>query len=109
MARVKTAELVLKKVQVLDEEVALARPLAEDPLDLSERVRVDLPTLGMSGRLAAARAWMDAPLLHQPPFITRAMVLPSAAGESATAMPALFIASIFAAAVPLPPEMMAPA
>ncbi len=37
------------------------------------------------------------------------MVLPSEAGESATVIPALLIASILSPAPPLPPEMMAPA
>src|ERR1700733_10319896 len=37
------------------------------------------------------------------------MVWPNAAGESVTDIPALFIASFLSAAVPVPPEMMAPA
>ena len=38
-----------------------------------------------------------------------AIVSPSAAGDSTTWIPAACIASNFSAAVPLPPEMMAPA
>ncbi len=43
------------------------------------------------------------------PFNAFNMVLPRFAGESATMTPALFIASILSPALPLPPEMMAPA
>src|SRR6185437_8371969 len=42
-------------------------------------------------------------------FRRSSMVLPRAAGESDTAMPARFIASILSLAVPVPPEMIAPA
>ncbi len=42
-------------------------------------------------------------------FRSPSIVLPSAAGESDTAMPARFIASILSPAVPVPPEMIAPA
>src|SRR3546814_3131506 len=43
------------------------------------------------------------------PVRTFNMVLPRLAGESATVIPAERIAAILSAAVPLPPEMMAPA
>ncbi len=43
------------------------------------------------------------------PFIAFSMALPRLAGESATAIPALFIASILSSAPPLPPAMIAPA
>ena len=50
-----------------------------------------------------------AQLLPNGLFIASSIVVPNAAGEAATLMPADFIASILASAVPLPPEMMAPA
>ncbi len=43
------------------------------------------------------------------PFITSTSVLPSAAGEGETVIPADFIASILSPAEPFPPAMMAPA
>src|SRR4029077_5048207 len=43
------------------------------------------------------------------PFSTLTMVLPRLAGDSATVIPAAFIASILSSAPPLPPAMMAPA
>ena len=43
------------------------------------------------------------------PFSTSSTVVPIAAGDSVTVMPALRMASILSAAPPLPPEMMAPA
>src|SRR5262245_25309328 len=47
--------------------------------------------------------------LPPPPFSTLASVVPNAAGLSATAMPADFMASTLSDALPLPPAMMAPA
>src|SRR5581483_5108907 len=44
-----------------------------------------------------------------PPLSALTSVVPSAAGLSATAMPADFMASTLSLALPLPPEMMAPA
>ena len=43
------------------------------------------------------------------PFSTSSTVVPMAAGDSVTVMPALRMASILSWAPPLPPEMMAPA
>ena len=45
MARVQAAVAVLDQVQVLDQQVARARPVAEQRPDLLERRRVDLPAL----------------------------------------------------------------
>src|SRR5262249_35700199 len=112
------AVLVLDKVQVLDEEVALPRALPEQRAHLVERLGVDLPTLRRRRGLAAPGTRVNVATIgargavHEcsaQPLSAFAMVEPSAAGESATWKPALRIASNFAAAVPLPPEMMAPA
>src|SRR5204863_606195 len=56
-------------------------------------------------RYAAQRANQLLP----PPSSTLESVVPSAAGLSATAMPANFMASTLSSALPLPPAMMAPA
>ena len=57
---------VLDQVQVLDEEVAVARTVAEQGADLVERGRVDLPSLRSGprrtppgARMAAALGWFD--------------------------------------------------
>ena len=55
------------------------------------------------------RVWACTAKVLQLPFSFFTKVLPSIAGESATAIPARFIASILDSAPPLPPEMMAPA
>src|SRR5689334_7156146 len=58
---------------------------------------------------ASQRARHDVGPQRQFFFNTRNMVLPRLAGESATVIPALFIASILSSAPPRPPEMIAPA
>ena len=47
---------------MLDQQVALARPPAEQGLHLAQRRRVELSALGMGHRLAAAGAGMEAGL-----------------------------------------------
>src|SRR5439155_12672165 len=83
-----------------------------------ERPRVDYAPLRLSARSALASQAGNVhhrlcshrfALAKLQRFIAASMVLPSAAGEFATRMPALFMASILATAVPLPPEMISPA
>jgi hypothetical protein len=54
--------LVLDQVQMLDQQVALARPVAEQGLHLAQSRRVELPALGVGHGLAAAGAGMEAAL-----------------------------------------------
>ena len=51
---------VLDQVQVLDEEVAVARPIAQQVANLVERGRIDLPPLGLAAGRATAGAGMAA-------------------------------------------------
>src|SRR4051794_21020000 len=48
------AVVVLDQMQVLDQQIALARAVAEQRGDLSGRGGVDLPALGRAASLAAA-------------------------------------------------------
>ena len=50
------AVLVLDQMQVLDQQVALARAVAEQRRDLVERLRIDLPALGRAARLCGRAA-----------------------------------------------------
>jgi hypothetical protein len=115
MTGVQAAVFVLDEMQVLDQEIASARARAEQRLDLAERHGIDLPPFREVAPLAPPGARVDRPLrlarlcVHHLPFTARSIVLPRAAGDSATMTPARFIASILSSAVPLPPEMMAPA
>ena len=47
------AVLVLDQVQVLDQQIAPARAVAEQRADLVERLRIDLPALGRAARAVA--------------------------------------------------------
>jgi hypothetical protein len=47
---------------MLDQQVALARPVAEQGLHLAQGRRIELPALGMGYRLTAAGAGMEAAL-----------------------------------------------
>ena len=60
MAGVQAAVVVLQQMQVLDQEVAPARAVAEERAHLVERLRIDLPPLRRFARLAPAGAGMDA-------------------------------------------------
>ena len=62
MARMEAAEPVLQQMQELDQEVALPRPFAEQRLNFSERLRLDLPSARLVAAAAAARAGMNAAL-----------------------------------------------
>ena len=55
------AVAVLDQVQVLDQQIAPARPVAEQRLHLLERLVVDLPPLGMPAAPPFARARMALP------------------------------------------------
>ena len=46
---------VLNEVQMLDQQIAPPRPVAQQRADLVERGRIDLPALGGAARLAPAR------------------------------------------------------
>ena len=48
------AVLVLDEMQVLDQQVAPARPVAEQRLHLVQRLRIDLAALGRAARPLAA-------------------------------------------------------
>ena len=50
------AVAVLDQMQVLDQQVALARPVAEQRAHLVERLRIDLAALGRARRAAGALA-----------------------------------------------------
>ena len=52
------AVAVLDQVQVLDQQVAPARPVAEQRAHLVERLRLDLAALRRARRLAAAAGWL---------------------------------------------------
>ena len=54
VARVQAAVPVLDQVQVLDQQVAPARPVAEQRADLVEGLRIDLPPLRRLARLPPA-------------------------------------------------------
>ena len=54
MARVQAAVLVLKQMQMLDQEIGPARPVAEEPAHLVEGLRIDLPPLRRLARLPPA-------------------------------------------------------
>jgi hypothetical protein len=56
----KTVVAVLDQVQMLDQKIALPRPIAEQGLHIAQRGRIDLPALGMRHRLAAPGARMAA-------------------------------------------------
>src|SRR5207302_10559861 len=56
------AVMVLDQVEVLDQEVAPARPVAEQRLDLGQRRRLDLAALRVADRLAPSGARMQAGL-----------------------------------------------
>src|SRR6266851_4940189 len=119
VAGMQAAVPVLNEVQMLNQEIALTRAGAEQLRHLGESGRIDLPPLREIPALAPPGAGMNRPLwirhrccrhgCHHLPFIARSMVLPSAAGEFATVIPARFIAAILSPAVPSPPEMIAPA
>jgi len=59
MAVRKMAEPVLNQMQMLDQQVAPSRPVPEQLGYLSERIRIDLPSLGGRLRLAAAGTGME--------------------------------------------------
>ena len=46
--------MILDQMQVLDQQVAPARPVGEQPAHLLERLQIDLATLGGARRPAAA-------------------------------------------------------
>ena len=52
------AVAVLDQVQMLDQQVAPARAIAEQRAHLVERLRIDLAALGRARRLAAAAGWL---------------------------------------------------
>ena len=54
------AMLVLDQMQMLDQQIALARALAEQGLHLAQRRRIELPALRMRHGLAAPGAGMKA-------------------------------------------------
>ena len=64
MARLQAVIFVLDEVQMLDQEVAPARPVAEQGAHLGERRLVDLAALGMTAAAAPAvgrlRDWFAA-------------------------------------------------
>src|SRR4051812_2097980 len=115
MGGMKAAVSVLDEVEVLDQQIVLARARPEQGLDFLERGRIDLPPLREVASLAPAASGIDdARRLrrlrrHHAAFIARSIVLPRLAGESAMVMPAPRIASSLCSAPPVPPEMMAPA
>ena len=64
MAGVEAAILVLQQVQVLDQQVALRRLLAQERQHLVERFRLDLAAARQVAAAAAAGAGMDAAMLR---------------------------------------------
>jgi hypothetical protein len=48
------AVAILNQMKVLDQEIAAARPLAEEIANFRERLRVDLPPLGRKPRTPIA-------------------------------------------------------
>jgi hypothetical protein len=50
------AVMVLDEMQMLDQEIAPARPIDEERLDVGSRLRIDLPALRRPRRPASARA-----------------------------------------------------
>src|SRR5579863_4217389 len=115
MTRMKARIFVLQEMQKLDQQIALARPIADERAHLGNGVRLDLATARKIAPAASARPGVNLArrvvtrLGHAQPFNTFSMVEPRAAGESVTVMPALRIASFLCSAVPVPPEMIAPA
>src|ERR1700730_7584671 len=63
MTRMEAGEMVLQQSQVLDQQVAPALAIAEQPLDLGERGGIDLPTLRMIGPAPPPRPPVDAPVV----------------------------------------------
>src|SRR6185503_14483869 len=62
MPRVEAAILVLDEMQELDQQIALARPVAEQRLDVVERLGLDLAPPGQAATPAPPGAGMDATL-----------------------------------------------
>ena len=62
MAGGEMAIAVLEEMQELDQQIAVARPVAQQGMDLRPGLRLDLPALARRRRLAPARARVDQPL-----------------------------------------------
>ena len=60
MARVQAAVLVLQQVQMLDQKIGSARPVAEERANLLQGLRIDLPPLRRLARAAPPGARVDA-------------------------------------------------
>ena len=51
--------LILDQMQVFDQQVATARPVAQQPADLVQDVGIDNPPLGKGRRVAPARPGVE--------------------------------------------------
>ena len=76
MASIEAAAMVLQQVEMLDQQVAAALAVAEQPLHLGRGRRIDLPALRVIEPAPPPRARMDAPVVgmlrtHQPFQSTR--------------------------------------